>query len=243
MSLIPAVTDPPLVLDMKLPLLLSVPHAGEWIPAEVEDICVLTHQEIVDDGDKGARVLYDHEELVAGFVAANVARAIVDVNRAEDDFRKDGIVKTHTCWDIPVYRSAPSEGTVKKLIEKYYLPYHNQLRDLASGDARLGVDCHTMAAAGPPVGPDAGRERPHLCLSNGDGTLPPEWLKDLAGCLASAFGFPPSINDPFKGGYIIRSHSAEIPWVQLEVSRGPFLAIEEKKQRILEAFQCFFSLH
>jgi N-formylglutamate amidohydrolase len=39
---------------MKLPLLLSVPHRGERIPEEVEDICILTHQEIVDDGDEGS---------------------------------------------------------------------------------------------------------------------------------------------------------------------------------------------
>jgi hypothetical protein len=128
------------------------------------------------------------------------------------------------------------------LAEQYYRPYHDRLRDLASGDVELGIDCHTMAAAGPPVGPDAGRKRPHLCLSNADGTLPPAWLADFAGCLASAFGFQPSINDPFMGGFIVRSHSAEIPWVQLEVSRGPFLPIAEKRKRFLEALRCFCSL-
>ena len=227
---------------MRLPLLLSVPHAGKRIPNEVEGICLLTGLQIIADGDEDAAEIYDLEKHVAGFVRADVARAIVDVNRGERDFRRDGVIKTHTCWDVPVYRSAPSEETVKKLIENHYRPYHTQLRDLASGDVRLGIDCHTMAAAGPPVGPDPGRKRPHLCLSDADGTLPPKWINDFADCLASAFPFSPSINDPFKGGFIIRSHSAEIPWVQLEISREPFLPAKEKRLRILEAFRCFCSL-
>jgi N-formylglutamate amidohydrolase len=128
---------------------------------------------------------------------------------------------------------------VKKLIEKHYRPYHDQLHALASGAVRLGIDCHTMAAYGPPVGPDAGRKRPHLCLSDADGTLPQKWFQELAECLESSFGFPPSLDDPFKGGFIIRSHSIEIPWVQLEVSRAPFLPMQEKRRSVLEAFRCF----
>ena len=228
---------------MKLPLLISVPHGGERIPDEVKDICNLIPQQIIDDGDEGAREIYDLETHVVGFAGTDIARAIVDVNRAEDDFRKDGVVKTHTCWDVPVYRSVPSRETVKRLIKNYYRPYHDQLRDLASQGVRLGIDCHTMAAEGPPVGPDAGSARPYLCLSSGDGTLPEEWLRDLADCFSSAFGFHPSINDPFKGGFIIRSRPAGIPWVQLEVSRGPFMPNAEKKKRVLGAFRCFCSLH
>ena len=208
----------------------------------MKDICVLSRQQIVDDGDEGAGEIYNLETHVVGFVGTDIARAIVDVNRAGDDFRKDGVVKTHTCWEVPIYRSVPSEGTVKKLIENYHLPYHEQLHDLASRGVRLGIDCHTMASEGPPVGPDTGRERPILCLSNADGTLPDAWLKDLADCLESAFGMPPAINNPFKGGFIIRSHSAELPWVQLEVSRKPFMSKGKKRERVLEALRCFSSL-
>ena len=89
---------------MKLPVLLSVPHGGLEVPSEVAHICALTPKEIAEDGDEGARELYDLENHVAGFVDTDVARAIIDLNRAEDDFSKDGVIKTHTCWDVPVYR-------------------------------------------------------------------------------------------------------------------------------------------
>jgi formiminoglutamase len=224
---------------MKLPLLLSVPHAGQRVPPEVGNLCALTAKDILEDGDEGAGELYDLREYVSGFVTTDIARAIVDVNRAEDDSRKDGVIKTHTCWDVPVYKSPLPEETVKNLIERYYQPYHKKLRDMALEGVKIGVDCHTMAAVGPPVGPDAGRKRPNLCLSNGEGTLPDTWLSELAGCFASAFGFAPAINVPFKGGFIIRSHSAEMPWVQLEVSREPFMANSEKKERLLKALRCF----
>ena len=43
---------------MTLPLLLSVPHAGLVIPAAVQDLCVLSEKEIIDDGDEGASAIY-----------------------------------------------------------------------------------------------------------------------------------------------------------------------------------------
>ena len=39
---------------MKLPILLSVPHAGGKIPPEVADICRLTDKDVREDGDEGA---------------------------------------------------------------------------------------------------------------------------------------------------------------------------------------------
>jgi formiminoglutamase len=227
---------------MKLPVLLSVPHGGLRIPPEVEDLCVLSEREIAEDGDEGASGIYALEEHVAGFAATDIARAIVDMNRADDDFSKDGVIKTHTCWDVPVYRSPPSGEIRRRLMERYYRPYHDRLRELSATGIRLGIDCHTMAAKGPPVGPDAGRLRPHLCLSDGGGTLPKEWLEGLADALASTFGERPSINDPFKGGFTIRSHAAEMPWVQLEMSRAPFLSVEAKRKRLLTVLQGFCSL-
>jgi hypothetical protein len=88
----------------KLPLLVSVPHAGLAIPPEVAALNRLTAQEIAEDGDVGAREIYGElAPYVAAFVISDIARAFVDLNRAEDDIRKDGVIKTHTCWDVPVY--------------------------------------------------------------------------------------------------------------------------------------------
>jgi len=222
---------------MKLPFLISVPHAGLSVPHAVKSLCLLTPQEIIEDGDEGAAEIYfplkDH---VAGFVTTDVARAIVDMNRAEDDRRKDGIIKTHTCWDVPVYAADPSEKVIEALLEEYYRPYHKQLTATTHG-IKLGIDCHTMAAVGPPVGPDSGCERPHVCLSNADGTCPQRWMNIFRDCFDAAFNGNISINAPFKGGFITRSHACEIPWMQVELSRADFLSNEDKGRCVLEALQ------
>ena len=226
---------------MTLPLLLSVPHAGLDVPPEVADRNLLTLEEIAADGDEGAAEVYRPlEKNVAVLVTTDVGRPFVDMNRAEGDIRKDGVVKTHTCWDVPIYRDPLPPDVVDVLIDRYHRPYHRELREAgARSDVLLGVDCHTMAAKGPPVGPDPGAERPAACLSSGDGTLPESWLVDLRDCLRRSLGLRVSVNDPFQGGYIIRAHAKDLPWVQLELSRAPYLSQAEKSRRVIAALRDF----
>jgi formiminoglutamase len=225
---------------MTLPFLLSVPHTGLEVPSEVKDICLLNEQDIIEDGDAGAADIYlPLENHVAAMVSTPIARAIVDMNRSEEDRRKDGVIKSHTCWNVPVYKRPPAEKTIRVLIEKYHRPYHQNLFKLARGK-RLGIDCHTMAELGPPVGPDSGLKRPAICLSNGDGTCPQSWIQSFARCFSDIFETDVSINHPFQGGYIIRSHAKEIPWIQIEVSREEFLSTEEKSNRLLDVLTAWF---
>jgi N-formylglutamate amidohydrolase len=212
-----------------------VPHAGLTVPPEAQPYCALTTGEIIQDGDEGAAEIYALESQVAAFVTTEIARAIVDMNREESDRRADGVVKTHTCWNVPVYHEFPPDDAIEALLARYYRPYHERLTAAARQNVVLGVDCHTMAAKGPPIGPRAGIERPRICLSNADGTCPQAWMKSLAGCFERSFECSISVNDPFKGGYLIRSHAGELPWVQLELSRAPFLTSEEKRERVLAA--------
>ena len=205
------------------------------MPPEAEPYCILTSEQIEQDGDEGAREIYCLEPEVGAFITTDIARAIVDLNRDPGDRRPDGVVKTHTCWKIPVYRPYPPEDVIRILLNKYYYPYHERLRALAKTGVRLAVDCHTMAAEGPPVGPDPGMRRPSVCLSNGEGTCPGEWMASLQQSFEKLFGPDIAINHPFEGGYITRTHSIEMPWVQLELSRGPFLTNREKREAVVAA--------
>jgi N-formylglutamate deformylase len=225
-----------------LPLLISVPHAGTKIPSEVESISMLTPKQIIEDGDEGAAQIYAIRDQVTTFVTTDIARAFVDVNREEEDRSPDGVVKTHTIWKVPIYRQSLSEDLIRMLLDKYYRPYHRQLSKLAS-EIKLGVDCHTMADVGPPIGPDAGKKRPLICISNAEGTCPETWFDQLADCLEEEFEIKVSKNSPFKGGYIIRSHAHELPWIQIELSRAAFLSHEEKRMKLLEALKGWCRLH
>ena len=221
---------------MTLPLLLSVPHVGTDVPAEVADYCALTPEQIAADGDGGAAAIYALADEVDCHVTTTVARAVVDLNRAPDGFGRDGVVKTHTCWEVPVWVPALPVELAAALVDRYWRPYHERLSELgSSGRFRLGVDCHTMAAHGPPVGPDAGAPRPAACLSNADGTCPAPWIEALQVSLARRLGQEVTINRPFRGGYITRSHAAEMPWLQIELSRAPYASLEEKRRAVLGA--------
>ena len=224
---------------MRLPVLVSVPHAGTMMPDELRSLACIAANDIVKDGDEQAGDIYlPLREHVVHLVTTDIARAFVDVNRAPDDIRRDGVIKTHTCWDVPIYNSPPGEELVARLLERYYHPYHGKLRELAlAGDVRVGIDCHTMAAHGPPVGPDPGRLRPAACVSDADGACDRTWTEALAEELAEAVGREVRINDPFKGGYITRKHAAELPWLQLEISRGAFASVEEKAFAVRTALE------
>ena len=225
---------------MTLPILISVPHAGFEIPPEVETYNLLTQEEIICDGDEGASEIYAIESHVQAYATTDIARAFLDVNRSTNDRGRDGVVKTHTCWDVPIYMGQLPEDLIEVMIRKYYQPYHEKLILFAT-DVKFGIDCHTMAEIGPPIGPDPGQERPLVCLSDADGTFPSYWLETLRGCFQQSFQVEVSLNQPFKGGYIIQAHASEIPWVQVEISRTDHLDNEEKKKKFIETIRKFYS--
>ena len=224
-------------MSMALPILASVPHAGVRVPPEVADVCLLSPAQIAADGDEHAAAIYDIGAEVRHYVTTDIARAVVDLNRAEDDRRPDGVVKTHTCFNEPVWREPLGERAVETLLARHYRPYHARLGELAGQGVRLAVDCHTMLAVGPPIGPGPGQERPHVCLGNADGTCPEEWMACLERSFREQFGPRVTVNEPFRGGFITRSHAAEMPWVQLELSRAPFATDSEKRRRVLRALR------
>lgn len=226
----------------KLPFLISVPHAGLQIPPEVETNNLLTLSEIVQDSDEGAANIYEPlRPQVRHFITTNIARAFVDLNRAEDDIRKDGVVKTHTCWDVPIYKQKLTSDVIQQLITRYHRPYHEQLTALANKDVILAIDCHTMAEYGPPVGPDAGAKRPLVCLGNVHGkSCPAEWVEQMASYFKKEFDGHVTINTPFAGGYVTQVHSREMPWIQLELSRSSYFTTEVKGIKVAAALSSWY---
>lgn len=224
---------------MTLPIAISIPHAGLRVPEEAVPYCQLTQEQILKDGDEGAIEIYDLRDEVAEYLVADVARAIVDLNRTVDDRRRDGVVKTHTIWNEPIYRQPLPEAVVDQLLERYYQPYHARLSDMSRHGLRFAVDCHTMASKAPPIQEDAGTKRPEICLGNVHGqSFPDSWTTILQRCLQETFsGFTVTVNDPFAGGHITKTHGSEMPWIQIEVSRSEFLPKSEIRTRILRVLQ------
>jgi len=219
----------------RYPVLLSIPHGGDRIPPEVADQVVLSERDLLADGDAFTRDIYGIRDEVAVVVDTSIARAFIDLNRVADDLppgNPDGVVKSHTCHGVPVYRNAiwNDEQFVNSLLNKYYFSYHRQLQEqlILNQDLVLMLDCHSMEAIGPKIGPDSGSERPAICLGNQSGKSCGETMtQHMARSLCRAFDMGAAqvtINRPFAGGYITRHYANKpVPCLQIELNRRLYL--------------------
>lgn len=223
----------------RLPLLVSLPHAGLRVPAEVAPGCLLGPDEIRADSDEGSAAIYTPlGQRSWVFIATDIARVIVDLNRAADDRRPNGVVKRQTFQRRRVWRAPLSEAQIDCLLADHWHPYHRRLVEQAQG-LLLGIDCHTMSAVAPPVSPDPGQVRPLVCIGDGGGQCPRSLVEALADCFRGVFQTEVSLNRPFQGGYITRSRPGGIPWVQLEISRNGWLSDGDKAEGVEEALRVF----
>ncbi len=238
---------------MQAPILVSVPHGGWKVAEEVREIWALSEKDALHDGDPFTARIYDFSERVRAQTVMEYYRAVVDLNRRPDDIapaNPDGVIKSHTCYNVEVYRPGclPDEALKKVLLDRYYYPYHDRLaRAMAAEDIRMGVDCHSMAAVSPPIEKDAGTARPLICLGNlGDAegrvgepfnriTCPPEMIRFMVEEFTRAFGHEDvdievpaaaTANVPFSGGYITQQQptgGGSVPFVQIEMSRALYI--------------------
>jgi len=221
-------------MESVLPFLISIPHGGREVPACVADHVALTERGILEDGDAFTGDIYDLRGRVTEVIRADVARAVVDLNRAMTDRppeHPDGVIKNVTCYNKPVYRPGrfPDQALIEKLLREYYRPYHDRIRSaLGRGDIAVALDCHSMAEHAPPTAADPGRPRPLICLGNHHGrSCSMAWTEALADCFGEVFGLRDrdvALNEPFSGGFITQTHGAgPIPWIQIEINRSLYL--------------------
>lgn len=220
----------------KLPFLLSIPHGGTQTPAELNTTTCITEKDLFDDSDPFVIDLYDLKDVVSCVIKTDIARAFIDLNRSPDDLppkNPDGVVKSTTCYQKPIYHNGcqPDENLTNILIEKYYKPHHDKIKNsMRELDLELCFDCHSMASVAPNISPDGNKtKRPTFCLSNRDGnSAPDETVQKLADCISECFHVERNnifINNPFHGGYITKTHGNNpVPWIQIEMNRDLYLS-------------------
>ncbi|WP_457622747.1 N-formylglutamate amidohydrolase [Persephonella sp.] len=247
------------------PVLISIPHGGWKIPPEVQDLVVLSEKDLFDDSDPFTADIYDIENMAVSVVKTDIARAFVDPNRAPDDLppkNPDGVVKTKTCYGVKIYREPLDKEIIKKLLDRYYFPYHRKIQEsLKNPQIKIAFDCHSMASVAPEISPDTGMERPMICLGNVNGqSCDQETTEKLREAFIKAFNLSESevtVNRPFSGGYITRIYGNKpVPWIQIELNRKLYLSepwfdkksLKVKKDRLnqlkdmfIKTLELFFS--
>jgi N-formylglutamate deformylase len=234
-------------------LLVSMPHAGTFVPHSVgrdfNDVAALR-----PDTDWHMPRLYDFvSELDASVIVANCSRYVIDVNRPPGgenlypgrDTPLLCPVDTFDCQ--PLYRAGggPSKEQVERRVETTWKPYHRRLAsELERIRAEHGIavlwEAHSIVSHAPRL--FEGRLPDFNLGTVDDASCDPELSRALISALQRLAGRTAVLNGRFKGGYITRSFGrpAEgVHAVQLEMAqclymeeRAPYAFRENLAQQI-----------
>ena len=233
-------------------IFIAIPHAAVALPEGLEPAFlphvnedflrtqsdVFTDQIYTIDGVRTARYPW--------------SRFVADPNRAERQTSEGGVVPLLDFDLQPLYATGcePNTDQCMERVLRYHRPYHEDVaRAVADPRTRFFIDGHSMSSSPPRRSLDHGRTRPDGVVSNrGDDYGNPSPGKPFLTCSPAltrfaadrlshwlmaipaphaANGIEPKgdvwLNDPFRGGYGVRSHSAPnkgLPGIQLELKQG-----------------------
>ncbi len=224
-------------IEGSTPLLINVPHAGTYMPAEVRAGMTAEAQN-VPDADWHVHLLYAFAvERGASLMVATHARYVVDLNRDPDGATlypgadNTELVPASTFDHVPIYvegRTPSAEG-VAAARAHYWQPYHARLQQrLAAIRARHGhavlLDAHSIRSR---VARFFDGRLPDLNLGTADGSSCAAALQAAAfGVLSAAPGFSAVCNGRFKGGYITRHYGRPrqgLHVLQLEIAQACYM--------------------
>ncbi|WP_423680578.1 N-formylglutamate deformylase [Undibacterium sp. WLHG33] len=224
----------------RVPLLISMPHVGTTIPADIAAQMLPVAQEKADT-DWHLPLLYNMaQELGASTLIAEYSRYVIDLNRAPDNANlypgqdTTGLCPVDTFSKQPLYLpdQLPTEREIQRRISAYWQPYHQQLQaELARLRRQYGRvvlwDAHSIASVVPRFFDGT---LPDLNFGTADQKSCAAALQQrLADCLQSAGdaqSYSHVFNGRFKGGYITRQYgqpAQHINAVQLEMSQRVYM--------------------
>lgn len=209
-------TDPLSFHAGKLPLLISIPHAGTRLPPTVEAGLTDAARSLCDT-DWHIPRLYDFAQHIgASMVIGHYSRLVVDLNRPEDNQPLYTTATTglfpETLFDgqpcfMPGKTPPPQER--QSYLQYIWRPYHQQLQlELARLKADFGyallLDAHSIASVIPRL---FDGQLPDLNFGTNSGASCSASLSEqLIECCENQSTFSHVLNGRFKGGYITRAY-------------------------------------
>ena len=219
------------------PLLISMPHAGTFLPPDIAARLTPQARE-VHDTDWHLDRLYDFAVgLGASILRATHSRYVVDLNRPPDNTNlypgqnTTGLCPTDAFDGTPLYPSGetPDDAEIAARREAVWHPYHAQLAgELERIRSLHGVavlwDAHSIRSVVPRF--FDGR-LPDFNLGTADGASCDLALAEAVLAIATAApGYTAVLNGRFKGGHITRQYgqpSAGVHAIQLEMTQCTYM--------------------
>lgn len=219
------------------PLLMSIPHVGEFIPEEILMQLTSVGSRIADTDWYLDRLYNFSGELGIHVLKANYSRYVIDLNRSPDNASLypgqdvTELVPTSTFAKEALYAEElmPNEDEINRRQENYWKPYHGKLSAILSDIKRrygyvILFENHSIKSVVPRFFKD---KIPDLNLGTSGGTSCAVSLKDaLVGALKDNYQYSLAVDGRFKGGYITRNYgvpSENIHTFQLELSIATYM--------------------
>jgi N-formylglutamate deformylase len=232
---------------MRLPFVLSIPHASYRIPEEISPTLAFTQREIMETIDLGTREIFTSLPVMVT-LWSRWSRLVVDLNRDSEERGPRGVVPLRDYHGRSVYREKdqPEDKEVERRLKAYYWPYHFRLREaIQNPEIKILFDCHSLAPMGPSGAPDPMKWRKDIVLANngnlrgekdpsqGEITCPSNTLKMMKEILNDS-GFSVSINQPYSGGFITTHYGHELikrgkMSVQMEINQQLYVDDETRQ--------------
>jgi N-formylglutamate deformylase len=219
------------------PLLISMPHAGTYVPPTLAARFTEEARQVPDTDWHMERLYAFAKDMGASILAATHSRYVVDLNRPPDGASLypgqsvTGLCPVDTFDDTPIYTrgDVPDDSEIAARRDAVWAPYHAQLRaELDRIRAQHGVavlwDAHSIRSVLPRFFEG---KLPDLNLGTADGaSCSPALAQELLAIARSAPGYTGVLNGRFKGGHITRHYGQperNIHAVQLEMTQCSYM--------------------
>ena len=232
-------------VDNAIPVVVDIPHAGEWIPPAVEDEMTLGSRPPRRDLDLYTDIIYGGAaDGGATLIQSRVSRYVIDLNRAADDvsseavdgaeainqpgyYRERGVVWRTATDGTPVIARPMTAEAYARRIDLFWKPYHEALAaEIERVRNEFGycilVDGHSM----PSLGRRATNRRADVVPGDLDGQSCSRFLLRTVIRHYRQLGYSVRPNNPYKGGWITRTYgepSRGVHAIQIEVNRDLYM--------------------
>jgi len=227
------------------PLLISVPHAGIELPAEVAKQ-VVSQELAIGDADWHMDRIYDFVlDMDATMVKTAISRTAIDVNRDPSGASlypgqaTTELVPTTTFDGVPIYKPGcePDASEVERRRGAYFDPYHSALQ--AEIDRLLAIhrrivvyDCHSIRSVIPRLFEG---ELPVFNIGTNNGASADPGLTEIVRQACEASEKPFVVNGRFRGGWITRHYGRPeqgVHAVQMELAQRIYM--DEAKPGVID---------
>ena len=222
----------------RIPLLVSLPHDGSDIPADLRGRMTPAARRAPDTDWHVSRLYAFARDMGASMLVPRWSRYVIDLNRGEDDTslypgqNTTGLVPLVRFDGDPVYLPGmePDPGEVAARIERHWRPYHQALRGeldrLLAMHGRVALwEGHSIRGSGLPFLFEG--RLPDLNLGTANGaSCSPRLQARLEAVLSAQTGYDWVANGRFKGGHITRHYGDPvrgIDAVQMETSQRNYM--------------------